>query len=240
MIDARPLMAAGSGAVKILLVDDDHDLTAMLTEYLSGEGFVADRRHDAATGVAAALTGQYDVVVLDVMLPGSSGIDALRAIRAKSDVPVIMLTAKGGGTDRVLGLELGADDYVSKPYFPPELVARLRAVLRRPLRDERPAGVLRLDRLSCDPARREVRWDDQPVELTATEFNLLVLLLDSGDRVSAKEDISVQLFGRRYESYDRSMDVHISKLRHKLAQVSGDRLKIATVRGIGWKMELPS
>jgi two-component system, OmpR family, response regulator len=223
--------------LKILLIDDDTELTAMLAEYLAGEGFVADQTHEATTGIASALTGKYDAIVLDIMLPGSNGIDVLRAIRAKSEVPIIMLTAKGDRTDRVLGLELGADDYITKPYFPPELVARLRAVLRRPSRERSHVNVLRMQHLTCDPARRKVLWKQNAIELTATEFNLLALLLGANDRVCTKEDLSQQVLGRRHESYDRSMDVHISNLRLKLDRTTSGALRIATVRGIGWKME---
>jgi two-component system OmpR family response regulator len=223
--------------LKILLVDDDTELTGMLAEYLAGEGFVADCAHEATSGIAAALTGDYVAVVLDIMLPGSSGIDVLRAIRAKSDVPIIMLTAKGDRSDRVLGLELGADDYITKPYFPPELVARLRAVLRRPGRKRHSVEVLRLHDLMCDTSRRLVQWRQQPIGLTPTEFNLLTLLLGAEDRVCTKEDLSQQVLGRQHESYDRSMDVHISKLRHKLDRSTGGAVRIATVRGVGWKME---
>ncbi|HEX7855146.1 MAG TPA: response regulator transcription factor [Sphingobium sp.] len=223
--------------MKILLIDDDSELTAMLSEYLAGEGFVADQAQDAATGIARALSGEHEAIVLDVMIPGSNGIDILREIRAHSDVPIVMLTAKGDRTDRVMGLELGADDYVTKPYFPPELVARLRAVLRRPARHRDQAERLRFGALLCDLGRREVRWGDGPVELTATEFNLLALLLKSGEQVCTKEDMSLRLFGRRYENYDRSMDVHVSKLRQKLHQATQDAVRIVTVRGVGWRMD---
>ena len=222
--------------LKILLVDDDSELTAMLAEYLAGEGFVAEQTHEATSGIASALTGEFDAVVLDIMLPGSSGIDVLRAIRAKSDVPVLMLTAKGDRSDRVLGLELGADDYITKPYFPPELVARLKAVLRRPRKREA-VGVLRLQHLTCDTTRRLVHWQQQPIELTATEFNILTILLSANERVLAKEELSQQVLGRRHESYDRSLDVHVSNLSLKMDKTTNGALRIATVRGVGWKME---
>lgn len=209
----------------------------MLAEYLAGEGFVAEQMQEATSGIAAALTGEYDAVILDIMLPGSNGIDVLRTIRSKSDVPILMLTAKGDRTDRVLGLELGADDYITKPYFPPELVARLRAVLRRPSRTREPVGILRLQHLSCDPARRLVHWKEQLIELTATEFNILSLLMNANDRVLTKEELSQQVLGRQHESYDRSLDVHISNLRLKMDKTTNGALRIATVRGIGWKME---
>jgi two-component system OmpR family response regulator len=171
------------------------------------------------------------------MLPGGNGIDLLRAIRATSDVPVIMLTAKSNDTERVIGLELGADDYVAKPYFPPELVARLRAVLRRPARRAAEGHDLRLKALTLDVARRWAGWDGLELELTATEFNLLEILLRAGERVSTKDELSLRLLGRRRESYDRSIDVHISNLRQKLERASAEHLRIATLRGIGWRLE---
>jgi two-component system OmpR family response regulator len=225
-------------ACKILLIDDDAALTQMLAEYLEGEGFACRAVHTIALGRDAALSGLYDAVILDVMLPGGNGIDLLRVIRGTSDVPVIMLTAKSNDTERVIGLELGADDYVAKPYFPPELVARLRAVLRRPARRAASGDHLRLGALALDAARRWAGWDGMAIELTATEFNLLDSLLRGGDRVSTKDELSMRLLGRRHESYDRSIDVHISNLRQKLERASAERLRIATIRGIGWRLEV--
>ncbi|HWU01391.1 MAG TPA: response regulator transcription factor [Novosphingobium sp.] len=223
--------------MNILLIDDDAALTQMLAEYLEGEGFACRAVHTIGAGREAALSGQYDAVILDVMLPGGNGIDLLRAIRGTSDVPIIMLTAKSNDTERVIGLELGADDYVAKPYFPPELVARLRAVLRRPARGGSSGDNLRLDALMLDAARRWAGWNGAAIELTATEFNLLEILLRAGERVSTKDELSLRLLGRRRESYDRSIDVHISNLRQKLERASGERLRIATTRGIGWRLE---
>ncbi|MDE1916694.1 MAG: response regulator transcription factor [Sphingomonadales bacterium] len=225
-------------ALNILLVDDDATLTQMLAEYLDGEGFACRAVHTLPEGREAALSGQYDAVILDVMLPGGNGIDLLRTIRGISDVPIIMLTAKSNDTERVIGLELGADDYVAKPYFPPELVARLRAVLRRPARRASSGDHLRLGALALDAARRWAGWGGMALELTVTEFNLLEILLRGGERVSTKDELSLRLLGRRRESYDRSIDVHISNLRQKLERASGERLHIATVRGIGWRLEV--
>jgi len=224
-------------AFNILLVDDDAALTQMLAEYLEGEGFACRAVHTVTQGREAVLSGQYDAVILDVMLPGGNGIDLLRTIRATSDVPIIMLTAKSNDTERVIGLELGADDYVAKPYFPPELVARLRAVLRRPARRAANGDNLRLGGLTLDTARRWAGWEGIALDLTATEFNLMEILLRGGDRVSTKDELSLRLLGRRRESYDRSIDVHISNLRQKLDKASGERLRVATLRGIGWRLE---
>lgn len=223
--------------MNILLIDDDAELTAMLAEYLGGEGFALRCVHTVEEGKEAALSGLFDAVILDVMFPGGNGIDALRAIRAKSDVPVLMLTAKSGDTERVIGLELGADDYIAKPYFPPELVARIRAVLRRPMRGTTGRDVLKLGELVLDIARRKVVWQDRPIDLTVTEFNLLETLLRSAGLVSDKDELSLRLLGKRREAYDRSIDVHISNLRQKLERACGTALTITTVRGIGWLIE---
>jgi len=226
--------------LNILLIDDDTALTQMLCEYLAGEGFAADAAHSLAQGRAMALSGKYAAIVLDVMLPGGSGIDLLRNIRAESDIPVIMLTAKSNDTERVVGLELGADDYVGKPYFPPELVARLRAVLRRP-RHAMAAGLaggLVLAGLELDPARRIVAWRGTPIDLTVTEFNLLEALLQALERVSTKDELSLRLLGRRRETYDRSIDVHVSNLRQKLDFACDGQIRIATSRAVGWRLEV--
>ncbi|HEX7821664.1 MAG TPA: response regulator transcription factor [Sphingobium sp.] len=223
--------------MNILLIDDDIEQTTMLAEYLSGEGFTAQAVYNAADGTQAALSGSADLVILDIMMPGGNGIDALRAIRARSDVPVIMLTARGNDTERVVGLELGADDYVTKPYYPRELVARLRAVMRRPARAaEQSNGSLLAGELTLDRGRRHVAWRNVAIDLTATEFNLLEALMRAGDCVATKDELSLRLLGRRRESYDRSIDVHISNLRQKLEPRTGGPLRIETVRGVGWRL----
>lgn len=223
--------------MNILLVDDDIEQTVMLAEFLAGEGFSARAVHNAADGATAALSGVDDAVILDIMMPGGNGIDALRTIRARSDIPIIMLTARGNNTERVVGLELGADDYVTKPYYPRELVARLRAVLRRPARTGGTAAeTLSLAFLTLDRARRQVAWQDQLLELTTTEFNLLEALLRSGDHVATKEDLSLRVIGRQRHSYDRSIDVHISNLRQKIEPGTGRGVRIETVRGVGWRL----
>jgi two-component system OmpR family response regulator len=227
----------------ILLVDDDPALSDMLGEYLAGEGIRTTAAFNGPDGVAAALSGQYDAVILDVMLPGIDGNEVLRRIRQSpapaSAVPVIMLTAKGGDVDRVVGLEMGADDYVAKPYFPRELVARLRAVLRRQ-RDPAPppAAVLTMGRLALSPGKREVLWDGAAFELTTSEFDLLEQLMRTGEMVSSKEDLSLKVLGRARESYDRSVDVHVSNLRRKLSVASRDAAEIETIRGVGYRLKV--
>ncbi len=228
--------------LKILLVDDDAELSAMLGEYLAAEGFETESVFNGEAGVEAALSGGYDAVVLDVMLPRLSGIDALRRIREKSRVPIIMLTAKGDNIDRVVGLEMGADDYVPKPCYPRELVARLRAVLRRTGENSpgeaRPGEWLSAGPLKLSPGLRQITCDGQPVDLTASEFNLLEALMRAGDHVVSKDELSTRALGKPREAYDRSVDVHISNLRQKLAPAAGDRIEILTTRGVGYSLKV--
>jgi two-component system OmpR family response regulator len=225
--------------VQLLLVDDDIVLSAMLKEYLEVENFIVDTVFTGKAGIDAALTGVYDAIVLDIMLPDMSGIAVLRAIRKTSKIPIIMLTAKGDNIDRVIGLELGADDYVPKPCYPRELVARLRAVLRRT--HDMPSltheSVLTLNALSLFPAQHKVEWEHQDFELTLTEFKLLEILLNNKECVVSKNELSVKVMGRRREIYDRSIDVHISNLRLKLQNVAKNSITIETVRGVGYRIK---
>ncbi|HXR95088.1 MAG TPA: response regulator transcription factor [Rhizomicrobium sp.] len=223
----------------ILLVDDDPALSELLTEYLAGEGIKTTAAFNGPDGAAQALSGQYDAVILDVMLPGMDGNEVLRRIRQSSSVPVIMLTAKGGDVDRVVGLEMGADDYVAKPYFPRELVARLRAVLRRQREAQpQPSQSLKSGTLELSPGKREVTWKDAAFELTTTEFDMLESLMRGGEMVSSKEELSLKVLGRPREIYDRSVDVHVSNLRKKLALASDGALEIETIRGVGYRLRL--
>ncbi len=223
---------------RVLLVDDDVELSAMLREYLGQEGFETAAVYDGAAGVEEALSGHYALVVLDVMLPGLSGVEALRRIRTRSRVPVLMLTARGDDVDRIVGLELGADDYVPKPCSPRELVARLRAILRRAEGGEAQAaaGPLLAGPLTLWPEKRTAEWDGQPVELTSTEFNLLEVLARNVGRVVAKTELSERGLGRPLARFDRSLDVHVSSLRQKLGRLSDGRSCIQTVRGVGYQL----
>jgi two-component system, OmpR family, response regulator len=218
-------------AVRILLVDDDAALGAMVREYLAGEGFETAIVVDGGEAVRAALEGGYAAVILDIMLPRVSGIEILKRIRATSALPVIMLTARGNDVDRVIGLELGADDYLAKPFYMGELVARLRAVLRRGLLPV--IHRLTLGELTLCPAERSCTVRGRPLELTATEFDLLAALLRGGARVLTKDELSRSVLGRPHAAYDRSIDVHISRLRQKLDAAA---LEIETVRGVGYRL----
>ncbi len=223
----------------ILLIDDDDKVSEMLTEYLTSEGFRITSALNGHEGEVAMSNARFDAVILDIMLPDLNGLEVLRRIRNTSNVPVIMLTARGDDVDRVIGLEMGADDYMAKPYFPRELLARLRARLRREPRDEQ-AKVDRLATgdLSLSIMRREVCWKDTPFELTATEFNMLATLMRAEKIVVNKDDLSMIVLGRRREQYDRSIDVHAGHLRRKLAAATGDHMEIETVRGIGYRLKL--
>jgi two-component system OmpR family response regulator len=211
----------------------------MLSEYLTAEGFNASLVLTGKAGVDGALSGEYVAMILDIMLPDMSGIDVLREVRKKSRLPIIMLTAKGDNIDRVIGLEMGADDYVPKPCYPRELVARLRAVLRR--FEEQPeavdkVSVLSFNELTLNPSTRSSAWQGKTFDLTASEFNLLELLLRSPERVVSKDELSEKGLGRPREAYDRSVDVHISNIRQKLGALTDNRLSIETVRSIGYRI----
>ena len=225
--------------LNILLIDDDLELGAMLGEYLKAEGFATTLAPDGRDGVEAALSGRHAAVILDVMLPGLGGIEVLRRIRQESRVPIIMLTAKGDQVDRVVGLEMGADDYLPKPCYPRELVARLRAILRRTTAQDGPgaAEVLCHAKLRLAPAQRRAEWDGRPLDLTVSEFNLLAVLLAGGDRVLTKDELSERVLGRPRQPYDRSVDVHMSNLRQKLHALAGGAIEIQTVRGVGYLLK---
>ena len=225
--------------INILLIDDDIELSQMLSEYLTNEGFNIKSVYLGQDGINEALSGKYRAAILDVMLPDINGIDVLKSIRQHSNMPVIMLTAKGDTIDRVLGLELGADDYIPKPCYPRELLARLRAVLRR--FDERPVEMIddkkyQFNGLTLDLPQRLCTWNGKVIDLTSTEFNLLVLLVKYSDRVVTKEELSEIGLGRARELYDRSVDVHISNIRQKLHQVAQNIVTIETIRAVGYRI----
>lgn len=223
---------------RVLLIDDDVELVGMLKEYLEQEGFAVTAVHDGEAGAVAALSGQYAIAVLDVMMPKLNGVDALRRIRAGSAMPVIMLTAKGDDTDRIIGLELGADDYVPKPCTPRELTARLRAILRRTqgAASDHGNAPLVVGRLTIRPEKRTVEWDNQAVDLTSTEFNLLEVLARRAGSPVSKNDLSEQALGRPLTRFDRSIDVHLSSIRQKLGPLADGRSCIQTVYRLGYQL----
>jgi len=222
---------------QVLLADDDVELAGMLTEYLEREGFTVTAVHDGEAAARLALSGSYQIVVLDVMMPKQDGIEALRQIRQTSRVPVVMLTARGDDVDRIVGLELGADDYVPKPCTPRELVARLRAILRRAQGGANvggaSAGPLEIGALKLWPEKRRAEWHSRELVLTSIEFNVLEVLMKNAGRVVSKHEISEQALGRPLARFDRSIDVHLSAIRQKLGD--GARL-IRTVRGLGYHL----
>jgi DNA-binding response OmpR family regulator len=217
----------------VLLIDDDESLTAMLGEYLRGFGFAVEARGDGGRGLAALSRGGFDAVVLDVMLPDLDGFEVCRRIRAASDVPVLMLTARGDETDRVVGLELGADDYLAKPFGPRELLARLRAVLRRRGAVPR-APVLRFGRLEIDRDARVARVDGEERPLTSHQFALLLALAERAGRVLSRDALMDAVRGSPLEAFDRSIDVHVSRIRAAIEDDPKRPRRILTVRGAGY------
>ncbi len=237
---ATPLDTAFmSSAIRLLIIDDDRELCDLLVNYLGPAGFDVDAVGDVEDGIQRALSGKYAVTVLDVMLPGADGFEVLRRIRARSACPVLMLTARGEEVDRIVGLEIGADDYLPKPFNPRELVARLRAILRRTQGEEHAEQPGRepslvVDDLRVDPGARSVECCGRAVDLTSAEFDLLAALARSAGRAVSREDLSQNVFGRRLFPDDRSIDVHISNIRRKLGQHVGGAERIKTLRGTGY------
>jgi DNA-binding response OmpR family regulator len=219
-------------APHVLIVDDDRKLAAMLVEYLNARGYAAQSRGDAQSGLAALRETRAEVVILDVMLPDADGFEVCRRIRAESDVPIVMLTARGEPADRIVGLELGADDYLPKPFDPRELLARLRAVLRR--RTPRGRNLLRFGRLEIDPDAREARIDGEPRALTSYQFELLLALARSAGRAVSREALMERLKGESLEAFDRSIDVHVSRIRAAIEDDPKRPRRIVTLRGVGY------
>jgi two-component system response regulator CpxR len=222
----------------LLIVDDDRELGQMLTEYLSGEGFQVSVLRDGAEALERLIEQPHpaDLVILDVMLPSLSGFEVLRRLRRNLSVPVIMLTAHGADVDRIVGLELGADDYLAKPFNPRELVARVRAVLRRfsPRDADAPAHPVTIGPLRLDPAIFEVTLSGEAVRLTGTELRLLEVLMRSAGQVQSRESLTERVLGRRLTPYDRSIDTHVSNLRRKLGLGEAGLPEIRSIRGAGY------
>ena len=226
---------------RILLADDDVELGEMLTQYLAAEGFAVDTAHDGETALARARSGNYDLVILDVMMPRMNGFDVLRELRARSLIPVLMLTARGEDVDSIVGLELGADDYLAKPCNPRVLVARVRAILRRAESAAAPDGpaILKLGDLEINAGTRRVQLRGQPVAMTSTEYSVLEALLHEAGHVVSKANLSERALGRKLTRYDRSLDMHVASLRKKLGPLDGGEERIKTVRGVGYQYTRP-
>ncbi len=217
--------------MRLLVVDDDVELCSLLGEFLEREGYAVHCENDGPAGVDQALNGGYDMVVLDVMLPRLDGFEILKRVRSRSSVPVLMLTARGEDVDRIVGLELGADDYLPKPFNPRELSARIRAILRRS-DSQSASGHLEVNGVVLDPTSRKVTSDDAPVDLTTLEFSILEMLMRAAGRVVSRDALMEGLYNRKATPFDRSIDMHVSHLRRKL---EGTRPLIKTIRGVGYQ-----
>ena len=229
-----------SNNANILLVEDDQELNELLTEFLQLEGFNVTSTFDGVAGLEAALTGEHDAIVLDIMLPKMNGLEVLKQLRNSQKTPVLMLTARGDEVDRIVGFEMGADDYLPKPCNPREIIARIKAILRRvemDLADAQPVsknGIIKLEDIEVNPSTRVATLNDEPLELTSTEFNLLESLLSNAGQVISKEDLTETALGRKLTLYDRSVDMHLSNLRKKLGAFADGEARIKTVRGVGY------
>ncbi|MCV6621917.1 MAG: response regulator transcription factor [Cellvibrionaceae bacterium] len=220
------------GKNHVLVIEDDLDACELLAEYLSFEGFKVDTASSGMEGLDFLEKNQPDIILLDIMMPQMNGLDVLKRIRIDSDVPVLMLTAKHEDMTKVMGFELGADDYLTKPYNPVELSARIKAILRRTSKAVTESNAC-LANLELIQARREVKVDGETVSLTATEYDLLEYLLFRPAKVVSKEELFQNVIGRKYESYDRTLDMHVSNLRKK---IDAANVKLATCRGVGYEL----
>ena len=218
---------------RVLIVDDDIELCRLLGERLSSEGYTLEAVHDGPRGLERVLSAEHALVILDLMLPGMGGLDVLRRLRIHSPVPVLILTARGEDVDRILGLEIGADDYLPKPFNPRELIARIRAILRRSSRTTATCSSVTVGDVELDPAAREVRIDGTQIDLTSVEFALLETLLRDAGHVVTREQLTETVLGRKLGPFDRVIDVHISNLRKKLGRAHGEE-RIKAVRGSGY------
>ncbi|HSP61920.1 MAG TPA: response regulator transcription factor [Pyrinomonadaceae bacterium] len=222
---------------QILVIDDDIELCELVAEYLEPEGYKVEAVHDGVQGVERALSGEHVLAVLDYMLPGLNGFEVLRQIRAKSRLPIVMLTARGDDMNKIIGLQIGADDYLPKPFNPLELVARIGAVLRRTQVEpapKRPAEVLVVGDVEMDKQTRTVRRGGEVIELTFVEFSLLEKLLNEPGRVLTREALVKDVLHRELSPFDRSIDTHVSNLRKKLGHYVSGVERIRTVRGVGY------
>jgi DNA-binding response OmpR family regulator len=226
-------------APRVLLVDDDRELCQMLSEYLDAEHFDVKSVHDGSDALAELQLSNFEIVILDVMLPSVGGLDVLRKLGASYTTPILMLTARGDDVDRIVGLELGADDYLSKPFNPRELVARIRAILRRASSRSTRGNVpdeLIVGPITLNSGTRQVHVAGKPVALTGAEFRVLELLMRSAGQVISRDSMTEQALGRKLAAYDRSIDTHISNLRRKLDLEAGRNPEIKNVRGSGYTL----
>ncbi|QUV83565.1 response regulator transcription factor [Chloracidobacterium sp. D] len=218
---------------RLLVIDDDTELCELVVEYLTAEGFAVEVVHDGESGVRRATSEPYALIILDVMLPRLDGFETLKRIRAVSHVPTLMLTARGDDVDRIVGLEIGADDYLSKPFNPRELLARIRAILRR-TKPELLAEKLVVGDVELDFGSRSLRKQGQTVAVTSVEFDLLAVLLQHAGQIVSRDDLSLRALGRSFHPLDRSVDMHISNLRKKLGPHVDGSERIKSVRGVGY------
>jgi DNA-binding response OmpR family regulator len=221
---------------KILVIDDDVDLCDLLAEALRRQGYLIVTVHDGITGLERGLSDEFALIVLDLMLPGLDGSEVLKRIRSRSNIPVIILTAKGEANDRILGLESGADDYLAKPFNPRELAARMQAVLRRATADEshRKSEGFQVGDIEIDEGTRTARRKNRLIDLTSVEFDLLVLFLKSPGKVLCREELTKAVLGRELRATDRSIDVHVSNLRRKLGPRLNGSERIKNIRSTGY------
>lgn len=241
--DEQPRPAAAGGKTRVLIIDDDRKLCRLVRDYLEPLGYDVASAHTGPEGCELALSEPWQAVILDVMLPGLDGFEALKRIRRESDVPVLMLTARGEEADRIVGLEIGADDYLPKTFSARELLARLRAVIRRAARpaakDAGPEAEIVVGQLRVNPAARVAALGDQPLALTPVEFDLLASLARARGRVKSREQLLEEIRARDYDVFDRSIDVHISALRKKLGDDPKSPRFIRTLRAAGYMLINP-
>ncbi len=236
-VGARSKAESDRRMTRLLMIDDDEKLVALMREYLESHGFEVAAAHDGNAGVEAALSTKPALVILDLMLPGIDGLEVCRRVRQSSRVPILMLTARGDETDRVVGLEMGADDYLPKPFSTRELLARIRAILRRSdgEADKETPSIVRAGPLVVDIGSRAVTVRGQPVDLTTAEFDLLHALASSAGRVLSRDQLLQRVHGEDWAAYDRSVDVHISRIRQKIEQDPRRPELLKTIRGVGYQ-----
>jgi two-component system response regulator CpxR len=219
---------------RVLIIDDDVDMCRLLAERLNSEDFAIEAVHNGQRGLDLALSQDYALVILDLMLPGMMGLDVLRHVRERSAVPILILTARGDDVDRIVGLEIGADDYLPKPFNPRELIARIRAILRRTQHVKNAAAPLIVEDMRLDRTAREAWVAEKRIDLTSVEFTLLEALLDQAGHIVTREDLTETVLGRKLGPFDRVIDVHVSNVRRKLDHAADAGERIKTIRGSGY------